>query len=443
MSFIINTLFQLTLISSALIIGTLLLEKAVGKHLNSVYLDVLWLIVLVRLCVPVTINSSMSVLNLFSTWQTAQANNQHATLTFGEKLPFDIASYASHISENVALISYSNYVKSALVIIWAIGAISILYLQLKRIYRLNEKLKFCKELNSREMLDILEANKRKLNIKTQVKILLCDTVKSPATHGFSKPCILMPTAFAISKDYSQQNMILLHELCHIKRADIFVKYIWMLAKALYWFNPLVWIACKRAGDSIELCCDQKVIMILGCNKRFDYGQALIDIAKKSNTDNWTAVTSSICEGKSVLKRRILRIVDHTNSSIRATIVFSFTTLILLISSFTSIWLPTPAEKIIFGGENPLSVVQEQRAEVTQSSDDAELLPKAESNEKTQITAATLRPTAQTTSITYPSASAKPQVTAESTKIANSGALNAKPDTKIQNTTAATTKRVGP
>ena len=296
---LINTLFQLTLISSALIIGTLLLEKAVGKHLNSVCLDMLWFIVLVRLCVPVTINSSMSVQNLFSTWQTAQSNNQYAAITFGEKLSLDINSYASHISENVALFSYSNYVKLALIIIWAIGAILILLLQLKRIYRLNKKLKFCKELNSREMLDILEANKRRLNIEIQVKILLCDTVKSPATHGFYKPCILMPTSFAISKDYSQQNMILLHELCHIKRGDIFVKYVWMLAKALYWFNPLVWIACKRAGDSIELCCDQKVIMILGCKKRFDYGQALIDIAKKSNIDNWTAVTSSICEGKSV------------------------------------------------------------------------------------------------------------------------------------------------
>jgi len=100
-------------------------------------------------------------------------------------------------------------------------------------------------------------------------------VQSPVVFGYIKPSILFPTRFLRNMDKNRVKNVLLHEMCHIKRHDILVNYIWMLAKAIHWFNPLVWIAYKMYQDDVELCCDQMVVNHLNEhlseNERLEYG----------------------------------------------------------------------------------------------------------------------------------------------------------------------------
>jgi len=206
------------------------------------------------------------------------------------------------------------------------------------------------------------------------------------------------------------------------RADILLKYVWLFAKALYWFNPLVWVANKQSNETIELCCDQKALKIIGDKKRLDYGQTLLDIAKKTKANKLIAVTSSLCEGKFALKGRILRIVSPQKTSIHAGLLSIFIALIMIVTCFTSICLPAPKEKIILSTGNIEKTVQQQETAGTEEVG-ATILPTT-TDEAYLKTQGTEQVTIQTTPLVIPN------IVAETT-VSELPATNDKTDPKAQ------------
>ena len=364
MSFMISTLFQITIMSSVMISIILLLKKMIGKHLNPIVLGLLWLVVLVRLIFPITFVSPISVYDIFPQQISEQTNNQNTATYDGNMAPHN-AEQGKTLAEKTTLLLDNTYLQSALITIWALGVIVFLIINMKRIFLLNRKIKICKEIQNHVLTDVLDKYEKRLNLTCKIRILACDAVKTPATCGLLKPCILMPSVFIQGENCIQNNVIILHELCHMKRADILLKYIWLFARALYWFNPLVWVANKQSNETIELCCDQKALKIIGDKKRLDYGQILLDIARKTKANKLTAVTSSLCEGKSALKGRILRIVSPQKSSIHAIVLSVFIALIMIMSCFTSICLPVPKKKVIPSTGNMGKTVQQQETTVVE------------------------------------------------------------------------------
>jgi len=75
---------------------------------------------------------------------------------------------------------------------------------------------------------------------------------TPMIFGFFRPMIILP-----DKDYSAEQLyaILSHELTHLRRKDIFVKWLTLLATAMHWFNPLVWLVRREIDRNCELSCD--------------------------------------------------------------------------------------------------------------------------------------------------------------------------------------------
>jgi len=364
MSFMISTLFQITVMSSVMISIILLLKKLIGKHLSPMVLGLLWLVVLVRLIFPITFVSPISVYDIFPQQISEQTSNQDTAMYNGNMATLN-AEQGKTLAEKTTLLFDNTYLQSALIAAWALGVVIVLTVQIRRIFLLNRKLKLCKEVQKHVLVDVLENYKRRLSLACKIRILACDTVKTPATCGLLKPCILMPSVFIQSENCIQNNVIILHELCHIMRADILLKYVWLFAKALYWFNPLVWAANKQSNETIELCCDQKALKIIGDKKRLDYGQTLLDIAKKTKANKLIAVTSSLCEGKFALKGRILRIVSPQKSSIHAGLLSIFIALIMIVTCFTSICLPVPKEKIILSTGSIEKTIQQQETAGTE------------------------------------------------------------------------------
>lgn len=364
MSFMISTLFQITVMSSVMISIILLLKKMIGKHLNPMVLGLLWLVVLVRLIFPITFVSPISVYDIFPQQISEQTSSQDTATYDGNMAPLN-AEQGKTLVEKTTLLLDNTYLQSALIAVWALGVVIVLTVQIRRIFLLNRKLKLCKEVQKHVLVDVLENFKRRLSLMCKIRILACDVVKTPATCGLLKPCILMPSVFIQSENCIQNNVIILHELCHIMRADILLKYVWLFAKALYWFNPLVWVANKQSNETIELCCDQKALKIIGDKKRLDYGQTLLDIAKKTKANKLIAVTSSLCEGKFALKGRILRIVSPQKTSIHAGLLSIFIALIMIVTCFTSICLPVPKEKITPSNGSIEKTVQQQETAGTE------------------------------------------------------------------------------
>ncbi|MGB0714539.1 MAG: M56 family metallopeptidase, partial [Phycisphaerae bacterium] len=72
--------------------------------------------------------------------------------------------------------------------------------------------------------------------------------------------------------------VLLHEMAHIKRGDLWVQAIGMALQVIYWFNPLVWFVRKRLHELRELCCDATVARRLGSAQH--YRSSLLQAAKR-------------------------------------------------------------------------------------------------------------------------------------------------------------------
>ena len=103
----------------------------------------------------------------------------------------------------------------------------------------------------------------------------------PVTWGLLRPRVLLP-ACATQWSEERKRLVLAHELAHVHRADWFVHLAAKLACAVYWFNPLFWMAYSRLCQESEQACDDAVLS-LGVDRR-DYATHLLEIARALSVD---------------------------------------------------------------------------------------------------------------------------------------------------------------
>ena len=130
-------------------------------------------------------------------------------------------------------------------------------------------------------------------------------VTTPMLIGLFKPVIILP-----DKEYTkkQLNSILLHEVIHFKRLDIIIKWVSLLACAVHWFNPIVWIARREISRACELSCDEAVISNMDNHAKQNYGETLICVAGDAKTP-LTVLSTTMCEEKRELKERLAAIME--------------------------------------------------------------------------------------------------------------------------------------
>lgn len=110
----------------------------------------------------------------------------------------------------------------------------------------------------------------------QDNVYLCDAVNSPFIFGLLHPGIYLPSDI----DEGQLDYVLAHERVHLKRWDHVWKTLGYFLLAVYWFNPLVWVAYILLCRDIELACDERVVHDLDLNGRKAYSEALVACSTK-------------------------------------------------------------------------------------------------------------------------------------------------------------------
>jgi beta-lactamase regulating signal transducer with metallopeptidase domain len=153
---------------------------------------------------------------------------------------------------------------------------------------------------------LLHALRGELKIGRRVTLLQSADEMMPATWGWWRPVILLPAA-ADEWPPERRRVVLLHELAHVKRWDCLTQWVARLAGAVYWFNPLVWVAARRMSVERESACDDLVLRG-GC-KASDYAGHLLEIAR---TFRRVPQVAAIAMARSArLEGRIAAIVDAT------------------------------------------------------------------------------------------------------------------------------------
>lgn len=103
-----------------------------------------------------------------------------------------------------------------------------------------------------------DAARAELGLRRSVAVRSTARLNVPVNWGVVRPVILLPSA-AASWDAERLRVVLLHELAHVRRWDYAALLVARVAQALYWMNPLVWIAARESELELERACDDEVL----------------------------------------------------------------------------------------------------------------------------------------------------------------------------------------
>lgn len=102
----------------------------------------------------------------------------------------------------------------------------------------------------------------------------CEGIRTPFAMGLLRVRIYIP--YHISE--REREYVLLHERCHIRHHDLWTRLLACILQAVYWYNPLVWIAVRCMERDMEMRCDEYVLSRLGEKIRYDYSMSLLSYA---------------------------------------------------------------------------------------------------------------------------------------------------------------------
>jgi beta-lactamase regulating signal transducer with metallopeptidase domain len=142
-------------------------------------------------------------------------------------------------------------------------------------------------------------------VRRLVSLLSSSLVKVPCVVGWMKPVILVPLSMFTLLDPSEVEMILVHELAHVRRYDVLINMIQTALETLFFFNPAIWWLSRQIRIEREDCCDDTAILRAGNRLRYARALANLEELRMFQTSFGSALTGT------PLGRRIQRIVGAT------------------------------------------------------------------------------------------------------------------------------------
>jgi len=161
-----------------------------------------------------------------------------------------------------------------------------------------------------ELMHALELAQAQLDARSSVRLLVSPERSMPMTWGIWRPVILLPEQ-AERWTSERLQVVLLHELAHIQRRDCLIRLLAQLARAVYWFNPLAWLAQQQICALQEQAADDPV---LGCG--FDgpgYAEHLLAVSAAHRSSSWATGLALAMARAAWLERRIVAILDSQHN----------------------------------------------------------------------------------------------------------------------------------
>jgi beta-lactamase regulating signal transducer with metallopeptidase domain len=189
----------------------------------------------------------------------------------------------------------------SLVSIWIAGTLVSLSILVVGILRMRWLASRSRPVTRGRWSDLAEEVSQAYGLRRTILLLESDHPSLLVTWGFRKPKVILPAAAGAWSD-ERTRVVLTHELAHVRRGDWAVQIAAELLRAVYWFNPLLWIACRRLRLESEHACDDEV-MNYGVDGS-DYASHLIDLARALNHRRYTWFPAPAMARPSSLERRV-------------------------------------------------------------------------------------------------------------------------------------------
>lgn len=192
---------------------------------------------------------------------------------------------------------------AVLTALWLTGAAALLAWRLLGSWAFARRVRRWSRPAPAEVLALYDKVRADMGVRRGAPLAVCPAVDSPLAVGLLRPRLLLPRG---EWEEAELAFILRHELTHLCRRDLWYKALLLLAQALHWFNPLVWLMVRQAEADIELTCDDAVVAGRCGGDRRAYGEALLGCLHRQRGP--APLSTHFYGGAAVIKARLRNIL---------------------------------------------------------------------------------------------------------------------------------------
>lgn len=318
-----QTILQIS-ISTAAVIGFLLLLVPIWQQRYSArWRKVIWLVIGIRLLVPFSlelpeapvvmdVNLEEQTGFIIPAQEAAHTETSYDTTAVTENQAVTVKPEAQNYEETTMEPTVPVMVQkqeqeqvsygTILFAVWILGfAVFVLW-------HCVQYAMFCRKVFATAMLLeddgwLLKNAGEDMKVHRLPDIFISAEVQSPMLVGFIKPAILIP-----ERIYEEQELLLIlrHELMHYKHHDLWYKLILLVANAVHWFNPLVYLMLRQAGRDVEQVCDGNVVI----GKDMAYRKAYsLTILNTMTSQKGVALSTCLSKDAQNVKKRFAGILQ--------------------------------------------------------------------------------------------------------------------------------------
>ena len=317
--------------SSVLIVIFLSLDFMLKKKVRAVFRYCIWMLVLVKLVLPSSLSSPVS----FGYWlgvelPSIKVTDKSAAVSevniskMAEAASIEVSSEVPAVTAPMmdvepAVVEAGNQPvvtsvapvawQGVVFLVWLAVVVAMGLLLLQRAIFVSGLVAQAKEPSSL-MDDALKYCCRCIGIRGKVGLKVSANATSPAVCGLFRPVILVPENLGPSLAACGLRTVLLHELAHIKRGDLWVNLVQTVLQIIYFYNPLLWLANAMIRRVREQAVDETVQVAMG-EKARQYPETLVNVAKLAfKRPALSLRLIGVVESKSALKGRVRHMLSR-------------------------------------------------------------------------------------------------------------------------------------
>ena len=301
------SLLQMSIAGAVMILAIVVIRALAVNRLPKKTFLALWGVVLLRLFIPFSLPSVVSIYSLMGWQRTSAGITENGT--GGEFAGLFLGNEATRIAQESA--SALPLGISIWKIIWIAGMLICALVFFTAYIRCFREFQISLPVDN----DMSQSWLKEHKLRRTISIRQSDRISSPLTFGVLHPVILMPKKTDWENE-DELKYVLEHEFVHIKRFDILFKLALIAAVCLHWFNPFVWIMYVLANRDIELCCDETVVCRFGRETRASYARVLISMEETKS--GFVPLCSHF--SKNAIEERITAIMKTKKTTIISLVV---------------------------------------------------------------------------------------------------------------------------
>ena len=361
---ILNVLAEITIYSGVVFTVIMLLKKCLGSKMSPFLHYAVWAVLIVRLLMPVTVTSPFhffvlpeeSTIPVVSE-QTALDPSQPSEVTpayttdtepatiQGSSSAAEIAVQNETVQSTPAIVKKQTALswQQIAIIVWLVG-VGVCSVYIAAVFfSLRRRLKRNSAPPSEKLQMLFEETKAQMGIKGNIRLICMYEYGTPALM-FPRT-VIMPLDALAAMDDEQTKYALRHELTHFRRGDHITSIFLSLLNAVYWFNPLVWLAFRQMRMDMETACDGELVKRIGDKEKSRYAALIVSLFAQPKYRQ-VVLGMAQADVRKVAEKRVRGIFMKSKSQRSVKWISALLVLVMIVACFTTACQPTPEAPVV-------------------------------------------------------------------------------------------------